>query len=145
MDGHPGIPEPVVEEFLAHLQRRARGSYTVRSYRLGLGDFARSLTSVGRGVDEVSRRDVEAYIDTFARGEPAAARRQRASVVDLASRQPRPVVPAGRAPRTVNHRLSVLASFFAYLIERDTDRGGVWAGRINPVPQRAGARHAGRW
>jgi integrase len=38
----------------------------------------------------------------------------------------------------VNHRLSVLASFFAYLIERDTDHDGVWAGRVNPVPQRTG-------
>ncbi|MGH9251070.1 MAG: tyrosine-type recombinase/integrase, partial [Acidimicrobiales bacterium] len=50
---------------------------------------------------------------------------------------PLPVESAGRAPRTINHRLSVLASFFAFLIERDTDRGGMWAGRVNPVPHRA--------
>jgi len=141
MDGQRGIPDTLIEEFLAHLQRRGRGSYTVRSYRLGLGDFGRWLTSVGRGVDEVSRRDVEAYVDEFARGDPAAARRQgqprRPAVVDLARRQPRPAVQAGRAPRTVNHRLSVLASFFAFLIERDTDRDGTWTSRVNPVPQRA--------
>ncbi|HSI93241.1 MAG TPA: site-specific integrase [Jiangellaceae bacterium] len=143
MDDQPGVPDTVIEEFLAHLQRRGRGSYTVRSYRLGLGHFDRWLTSVGCGMDGVSRHDVEAYIDEFARGEPAAARphaesRQAPVVVDLASRQPRSVVSAGRAPRTINHRLSVLASFFSFLIERDTDHGGVWAGRVNPVPRRDG-------
>src|SRR5207244_2834663 len=39
-----------------------------------------------------------------------------------------------RQPRTINHRLSVLASYFEYCIRRDTeDRRGPWKGRINPA------------
>ena len=41
----------------------------------------------------------------------------------------------GRQPRTVNHRLCVLASFFEFLERRDRDRGfGVWGERSCPVP-----------
>jgi hypothetical protein len=41
----------------------------------------------------------------------------------------------GRQPRTVNHRLCVLTSFFEFLARRDRDRGsGVWGSRPCPVP-----------
>lgn len=41
-----------------------------------------------------------------------------------------------RQPRTVNHRLCVLASFFDFLAGRDRDRGvGVRAARPSPVPR----------
>lgn len=92
-----GIPEQQFEEYIKHLERCGRGSYRVRSYRLGLTDFSRWLQRAGREIDVVSRR----------------------------------------AARTVNHRLSVLASFFAFLIDRDTEDGGTWAGRVSPVPARA--------
>lgn len=106
--------EQAVEEFVSYLERRGRGSYTARSYRLGLIDFAGWLAGEGIELDAVSKAVVETYVDRFARG------------VD---RDGRP-----RAARTVNHRLSVLASFFGYLIEHDTDHGGAWAGRTSPVP-----------
>jgi hypothetical protein len=51
-----------------------------------------------------------------------------------------------RHPRTVNHRLTVLARFFGHLIERDAESGrGAWYGRGNPVPERrrVGSRGAG--
>lgn len=127
-----GIAEELVEEFVGHLECRGRGSYTARSYRLGLADFSRWLTGVSRPLVEVSRRDVEAYIGEFAAGPGTAAR--ASGVVDLATGKP---VPVRRAARTVNHRLSVLASFFAFLIDRDTEDGGAWAGRVSPVPARA--------
>lgn len=127
-----GIPEELVEAFVEHLERRGRGSYTARSYRLGLADFSRWLQRAGRELDVVSRRDIEAYVGEFAAGQRQAGR--RAAVLDLATSEP---VPPRRAARTVNHRLSVLASFFAFLIDRDTDDGGLWAGRVNPVPARA--------
>ncbi len=39
-----------------------------------------------------------------------------------------------RGPRTINHRLSVLASFFEFHIRRDTEDGsGLWCGRVNPA------------
>lgn len=103
-----------VEEFVGYLERRGRGTYTSRSYRLGLGNFGEWLAGKSIELAAVSKTDVEAYIDRFARG------------LDRGGQ--------ARAARTVNHRLSVLASFFGFLIERDTDRGGVWAGRTSPVP-----------
>lgn len=127
-----GIPDQAVDEFVEHLERRGRGSYTVRSYRLGLADFSRWLQRARRELDVVSRRDVEAYVGEFAAGPGQAGR--RGGVVDLATGEP---VPVRRAVRTVNHRLSVLASFFAFLIDRDTEDGGAWAGRVSPVPARA--------
>ena len=127
-----GIPAELIEDFLEHLDRRGRGTYTAHSYRLGLSDFSRWLQRAGREFDTVSRGDVEAYVGEFAAGPGQAGR--RAGVVDLATGEP---VPVRRAARTVNHRLSVLASFFAFLIDRDTYDGGTWAGRINPVPARA--------
>lgn len=51
-----------------------------------------------------------------------------------------------RAAATINHRLAVLGSLFASMIERDVD-GGPWAGRANPVPvgdQRPTGRMSGR-
>ncbi len=127
-----GVPDQVVEEFLDHLERRGRGSYTARSYRFGMSDFSRWLQRAGREFDVVTRRDVEAYVGEFAAGPGQAGR--RVGVLDLATGEP---VPVRRAARTVNHRISVLASFFAFLIDRDTEDGGTWAGRINPVPVRA--------
>jgi integrase/recombinase XerD len=124
--GDVGIACREIEEFLEWLGRRGCGSYTLRSYRLGLGDFCRWLAEAGVGVDQVDRRVVEAYVTAFAAGPRGGARAGRAG-----SGQPT------RSPRTVNHRLSVLASFFAFLIGRDIDRGnGVWGQRTNPVPQK---------
>ena len=127
----PGIPDEVVDGFLEVLGRRGHGSYTARSYRLGLAHFSRWLSCAGRGIDDVNRTDVVRYIAEFAAG--TGQRHRRGGVVDLATGQP---VALGRAAKTVNHRLSVLASFFAFLIERDGEAGGSWAGRVNPVPAR---------
>jgi integrase/recombinase XerD len=97
-----------VEEFLRHLQVLGRSGYTLRSYRLGLADFAGWLADEGLPPTMVRRRHIEAYVAKFG---------------------------VGRAAATVNHRLSVLASFFAFLIRRDTEVGnGPWAGRTSPVP-----------
>lgn len=140
-----GVPAEVVEEFLEHLVRRGRGSYTTRSYGLALQDFSCWLGERQQSLLAVGRADVEDYIDAFARGHRSGGRlprEQRTSVVELKSKQPKRSV--GRAARTVNHRLSVLGSFFGYLISRDTEAGhGNWLGRANPVPQapEAGPRH----
>jgi len=131
-----GVPAELVEAFLGHLAGRGRGSYTTRAYRLGLRDFSCWPTERHQPLEAVSRADVEDYVVAFAAGHRTGDRPprvQRTSVVELRSDQPR--VAAGRAPRTVNHRLSVLGSFFGYLIDRDTEAGtGGWAGRVSPVP-----------
>lgn len=132
-----GVSVELVEDFLARLAGRGRGSYTIRSYRLGLRDFGCWLTEREQPLEAVRRADIEDYVAAFAQGQCTGgrpARGQHTSVVELTSgRSP---ASAGRAPRTVNHRLSVLGSFFSYLIERDTEAGhGGWAGRVSPVPQ----------
>ncbi len=122
-DSRPGIPETDLAEFLAHLAVRGASSYTVRSYRLGLADFGRWLVEHDAPLTAVKRGDITAYIDGFARGDRTAGSDGRR--------------PAGgpRAARTINHRLSVLGSFFAFLIRRDDDRAsGSWVGRSSPVP-----------
>jgi len=111
------------EEFLRHLEVLGRSGYTLRSYRLGMADFGSWLTEEGVSLAAVRRRHIEAYVGTFA---------------------------VGRTAATVNHRLSVLASFFTFLIRRDTEVGeGAWTGRTSPVPAQADAdvvlhRMAGR-
>lgn len=53
-------------------------------------------------------------------------------------------IAVGRAPATVNHRVSVLASFFAWLVERDGLAGdGPWVGRVSPVPPGSAAMKGG--
>jgi hypothetical protein len=63
------------------------------------------------------------YIGAFGRGS-----RRNASLID------RPSANEGRQARTINHRLSVLASYFAFRIRQDDDRGdGAWHQHSNPV------------
>jgi integrase/recombinase XerD len=135
-----GVLAVELGRFVEYLARRDRSSYTLRTYRLGLEDFGRWLDDNRIGLAAVTVRDVEAYAAQFAAGE--GRRHRRAAVVELATGRP-VACSSGRAPRTVNHRLSVLASFFSYLIERDTAAGsGQWAGRVSPVPMRSrGGEH----
>ncbi len=102
-----------IEEFLQHLHVMGRSGYTLRSYRLGLSDFAGWLADEGQPLTAVRRRHIEAYVGKFA---------------------------IGRAETTIDHRLSVLASFFAFLVRRDTEIGeGPWHGQTSPVPAQADA------
>lgn len=89
-----------VAAFLAALVDRGLSSYTLRTYGLGLEHFVRWLVERGVELEGVDRAAVVEYVTQFARGE-------------------RDGVAVGRAPPTVNHRVSVLASFFVFLIERD--------------------------
>jgi hypothetical protein len=107
--------------FLAALLGRGRSSYTLRTYRLGLEHFLSWLGSAGVELDAVDRAVVVAYVTAFARGD-------------------RDSVALGRAPATVNHRVSVVASFFGFLIERDRLAGIVarqptWRDKFSDVGQ----------
>jgi len=102
--------------FLTSLVAHGRGSYTLRSYAVGLEHFLAWTTARRVGLVDVRRATVDEYVAELARGERGG-------------------VAAGRAPATVNHRVSVLAGLFAFLIERDAlAGGGVWAGPVSPVP-----------
>jgi integrase/recombinase XerD len=75
----------------------------------------------GGDPDHVTRQAVGSYITEFTRGA-----RQGAVSAHPAKK--------ARQPRTINHRLSVLTSYFEYCIRRDTEDGrGPWKGRINPA------------
>jgi site-specific recombinase XerD len=95
--------------------------YTQRAYALGLAHFFSWLRASGGDPDQVTRQIVGSYITEFARGAKQGA---------VATHSPQ----KPRQPRTINHRLSVLASYFEYCIRRDTEDGrGPWKGRINPA------------
>jgi hypothetical protein len=112
-------------EFVEWLVACGRSSYTVRTYASGLAHFLGWLEGRRAGLVEVDRGVVADYVAEFARGERAG-------------------LAVGRAPATVNHRVSVLASFFGWLLERDRDAGtGCWSGRISPVPPGAVASPGG--
>lgn len=128
-----------VNAFLADLSQRGRSAYTLRAYALGLADFCAWLHAAGLPLDAVTRQTIDAYLMDFASGVKGGAcpvDPARTDRVNLLTRKTGPATH--RQPRTVNHRLSVLASFFAALIRRDTEAGGgQWRGRANPVPSAA--------
>src|ERR1700730_10333891 len=121
--GPNDAPVPAITEVLSYLEQCARSPYTVRAYARGLAHFAGCLHEAGVDLDAVTRPVVGQYIGAFGRGS-----RRRTSLID------RPSANEGRQARTVNHRLSVLASYFAFRIRHDTDRGdGAWHHHSNPV------------
>lgn len=129
---------PELEAFLRGLVLRDRSPATVRSYRQGVEHFLGWLSARELGLEAVSPRMIGDYVESFKAGAKEGAVRVSANpsvVVDERTGKPSP--SPRRKPRTVNHRLSVLSSFFAFLIERDGEDGaqGPWRGRANPVPQ----------
>jgi len=131
-----------VNRFLAHLEVRGRSRHTQRGYALGLVDLLSWLASEGLELGDVDRHVVERYIAAFRSAPKAGAARVDVRCAGQVNPRTRKAAPeAERQPRTVNHRLSVLASFFSFLVERDEG----WAERGNPVPldRRAGARTHG--
>ena len=134
--GPDGTAVSVINEFLLHLAHCGRSAYTLRSYAQGLAHFFDWLHRNDHQVDEVTRQVIEAYITAFSlqvKGGACPVDPTKAGQINLLTRK---VAPGReRQPRTINHRLSVLASFFAYRIQSDTDRGsGPWLNRFNPVP-----------
>jgi site-specific recombinase XerD len=112
----PGVGAAEAGEFLAWMACSGRGSYTQRTYALGLAHFLSWIDRHGIALVDVDRRVVGEYSVAFRDGTEDG-------------------LVLGRQPRTVNHRLCVLTSFFESLARRDRDRGvGGWAQRPSPVP-----------
>lgn len=99
----------LLDGFAAWLAERGRGSYTQRSYGQGAAYFARWLEEHGVELAEVGRATVIEYVAGFRQGRDGV----------------------GRAPRTVNHRVSVLAALFECWEQIDPEW---WSGREPPVP-----------
>ncbi len=130
--GPDGLPAAAVDAFLAHLANRGHSPYTLRAYAIGVADFLCWLHPTGRALDHVTQVDIQHYIEAFRTGAKRGACHsdpQRAGQINLLTRK---VAPAQeRQPRTINHRLSVLTSFFAYRREQE-ETGG--QGEVQPVP-----------
>lgn len=109
------------DQFLAELSLRDSSVYTQRAYAIGLAHFFSWLHSTRGDPDHVTRQIIGSYITEFARSAKQGA------VAAHSTLKP-------RQPRTINHRLSVLASYFEYCIRRDTENGhGPWKGSVNPA------------
>ena len=112
---------PSCDDFLLHLKLRDCSVYTQRAYAIGLAHFFSWLHDASESPERASRQVISRYIAEFAQSERQGA---------VASRSADQV----RSPRTINHRLSVLASYFDFHIRRDTEDGsGPWSGRVNPA------------
>jgi site-specific recombinase XerD len=116
-----GFPHGAVNEFLEYLEARGCSPYTLHSYATGLADFLGWLREADIGIDDVTRHVAGRHIAEFGNAPKGGFAR--------ATR-----VGAKRQPRTVNHRLSVLASYFAFRIRQDDEAGaGPWFRRANPI------------
>ena len=112
---------PSCDDFLLHLRLRDCSVYTQRAYAIGLAHFFSWLHDAGESQEHTSRQVISRYIAEFSQSELQGA---------IGSRSADKV----RGPRTINHRLSVLASFFDFHIRRDTEDGsGPWCGCLNPA------------
>ena len=127
-------PATAINEFLTYLATCGRSAYTLRSYATGLAHFFTWLLESKICADAVTRHVVGEYIAAFGQASP---RRPLMS--------PRPDdTRKKREPRTINHRLSVLASYFDFRIRQDEDfRDGAWHNRNNPVSTSAQAHRHG--
>jgi site-specific recombinase XerD len=138
--GPDDLPVQSIADYLRSLDIRGRSGYTLRAYALGLSHFFTWLRDSGTDADAVTHHVVEQYIGAFAhspKGGACPPSADRAGQVDHLTRTVYPTME--RQPRTINHRLSVLASYYAFRIQRDTEHGsGPWHLRENPVTSRRG-------
>lgn len=105
-----GAPVAAINEFLAHLATRGLSGYTLRSYAVGLGHFFGWLAERETDVDGVTRYVVGEYIASFG-GRPKIRPATQTGVSNRGVEANGEYFPAGRQARTINHRLSVLASY----------------------------------
>lgn len=126
----------MVNAFLMALTIRDRSVYTIRSYAIGLAHFLSWLHDAGIPADAVTRRTIEDYITAFrygSKGGACSVDTQRAGQIHTITRKVATTVR--RKPSTINHRLSVLASYYDFRIRQDNEAdSGPWRGRSNPVP-----------
>jgi site-specific recombinase XerD len=102
------------------LSQRDCSVYTQRAYAIGLAHFFNWLNSSGLAPDHVTRQIFGTYIVEFARGSKQGA------VSSRSAQKP-------RQARTINHRISVLSSYFDYCTAAIRKTAGAWTAASNPV------------
>jgi integrase/recombinase XerD len=112
-----GADAVLAAEFIRELPARGRSRHTQRSYAIGLVVFLRWLDTEDMSLGGVTRSVIVRYARNLGEREPALA------------------------PATVNHRLSVLASFFEWIADRAGDGEVSAGGGRNPVPTIAERNH----
>ena len=133
MIGAHGGPVTAVQWFLSDLAATDAADSTLRSYAYDLLRWFRFINAIGVEWHTATRRDVHDFVRWF-RDAPNAQRGRRnkpssrPGAGTLNQQTGKPYLPAGYAPRTVNHALSVVSSFYTYAID-----AGLGPNR-NPVP-----------
>jgi integrase/recombinase XerD len=97
-----------------HFANSGHSTYTRRSYGLGIRHFTKWSISRHLRPEQLSRSVIARYIADW-------------------------TLP--RKARTINHRLSVIAGFISFCIERDDERGwGPWRALVNPLAAEVSAK-----
>ena len=137
--GPEGAAVEEIDEFLSYLARSGRSAHTLRSYALGLAHFLSWLRERGAGLDDVTTSTIGEYVDHLRAELKGGACRTDPERSGRTNPLTRKVYPSAeqKKPGTVNHRLSVLSSFFGHRAERGVEGGA--RPRPNPVPTRRGA------
>jgi len=134
MKGADGAPVTAVGWFLADFAATDAADSTLRSYAYDLLRWFRFLIAIEVEWQRATRRDVRDFVRWF-REAPNAQRTRghkpssRPAAGTLNHQTGKAYLSAGYAPRTINHALSVVSTFYTYAVEAGL-------GRLrNPVPE----------
>ena len=131
-DGSEVVP---VSHYLQELVAFDCSPATVKAYAYALLDWFRFLQTAGIEWHEARSEHVRAYVLHLRAADNPYRHRRRPDTPAPGTVNPRtgkPSLAAGYKPATINHRLSVVKSYYAYQRERGSGP------RLNPVPAPAG-------
>jgi integrase len=125
-----GSAVAAVSEYLQELVATDCSRATIKAYAYALLDWFRFLSTAGTVWREARSEHVRDYVLQLRSADNPYRHRQRTDAPAAGMLNPRtgkPSLAPGYAPATINHRLSVIASYYEYHRLRDS---GI---RLNPV------------
>lgn len=136
VDEH-GEADEAVRHFLLDLSASDKRPATIKTYAYALLDWFRFLHRGGKTWQQAESSDVRAYVLHLRTADNPYRHRRPDSVVpgSLNPRTGKATLASGYKPTTINHRLSVIKSFYASLERHDDDVR-------NPIPLRRLRPHA---
>ncbi|MFC8670789.1 tyrosine-type recombinase/integrase [Streptomyces sp. NPDC057199] len=138
LDSDGTVVGPVVP-YLRGLTLNDNRPLTIRSYAYDLQRWFRLLWFLGVPWDRATEAEASALVGWLRVAPNPQRRRRDPNAPRPGSVNPRtgkPYLAAGYAPRTINHCLTVVCSFYAY--HRHYNRGPL----VNPVPEAVAQRRA---